>query len=130
MLEPEHVLVVLGCPVTSDGGPGPHMVDRLTHALSLCRSDPLFSSCRIVVTGGAPKTYGSSGVVAEGVVMQRFLEEHGIERCRSVCALRVCCVCERELGCPERLLTFLVPVGCLRIDATQTAGRHARESHA
>ena len=93
-----HALVVLGAPVTADRRPGPHLRARLDAALALLapRRDgdlgaplgflpPSFDV--VVVTGGAPKTYGSAGVVPEATVMCEYLVERGVpmSRCVAVC---------------------------------------------
>jgi hypothetical protein len=72
MEERRTVVVVLGAPLLADGTPGPDLKQRLECALALAREGQL-----VVVTGGAPKTYGSSGVRAEGQAGRDFLLAHG-----------------------------------------------------
>ncbi len=66
-------MVVLGAPLLVGGLPGPDLKQRLDMALTLRDNASL-----IVVTGGAPKTYGSSGEREEGVAMQEYLITHGV----------------------------------------------------
>lgn len=90
-----HVVVVLGAPVTSKGTPGPDMKERLDRCLALIgrtnddreqqhpneiRNDSGEQNMLIVVTGGTPATYGSSGIKAEALVMADYLVEHGVPR--------------------------------------------------
>lgn len=90
-----HVVVVLGAPVTSEGTPGPDMKERLDRCLALMvpkkdgeehrHSNGILydideQEIIIVVTGGSPATYGSSGIKAEALVMADYLVEHGVSR--------------------------------------------------
>lgn len=78
----KNVLVVLGAPITAAGTPGPDLQQRLDRVLgphnakSLTPLHEHYST--IVVTGGNPQTYGSSGIRAEGVVMKEYLVSHGV----------------------------------------------------
>jgi uncharacterized SAM-binding protein YcdF (DUF218 family) len=80
----ESVWVILGAPVTSHGMPGPEMKERLDHCIQLYHEQRRNqnSSLVIVLTGGAPHTYGSSGVAPEALVMAQYLvaHPHGIPR--------------------------------------------------
>jgi uncharacterized SAM-binding protein YcdF (DUF218 family) len=67
-MERATVIVVLGAPVLADGTPGPDLAQRLEAALALASNGQL-----IAVTGGAPRTYGSSGARAEGLAGRDFL---------------------------------------------------------
>ena len=58
-------IVVLGAPVRDDGTPGDDLAARLDVAARLLRAGD--ASSYVVVSGGAPTTYGSSGVAAEAV---------------------------------------------------------------
>lgn len=70
------VIVVLGAPTTSDGKPGPDMKQRLDRCIAML-NDPRHDRSLVVVTGGNPRTYGSPGVVREGVCMRDYLVEEG-----------------------------------------------------
>ncbi len=72
MMERKTIVVVLGAPLLPDGTPGPDLTRRLELALTLASQGQL-----VVVTGGAPKTYGSSGVCAEGEAGRDFLVARG-----------------------------------------------------
>ena len=67
---PTRAILVLGCPVNSDGTPGPGLLCRLQQALSVAQQDP---TAPIIVSGGNP--YGP----CEAVAMQKWLVEQGID---------------------------------------------------
>jgi DUF218 domain len=79
------VWVILGAPVTIQATPGPEMKERLDHVIRKYHHQNKLDdgtsssslSLGIVLTGGAPHTYGSSGVVPEAVVMARYLVTQG-----------------------------------------------------
>jgi len=72
----KYLIIVLGAPVLVDEKtgsivPGPHLKERL----QLCNENflQLGADFPIIVSGGAPKSYGSSGARAEGLVMKEYL---------------------------------------------------------
>jgi DUF218 domain len=85
------VWVILGAPVTEQATPGPEMQERLDHVIrkyhhqnkkklhdgTSSSSSSSSSQLGIVLTGGAPQTYGSSGVAPEALVMARYLVDKG-----------------------------------------------------
>lgn len=71
------LVIVLGAPKLADDTPGPDLKARLDRSLALYRAS---NAMRLLVTGGNPKTYGSQGELAEGVVMRAYLEAHGVPR--------------------------------------------------
>ena len=78
-----HVLVVLGSPITAEATPGSDMKQRLDRAIKIMKekgNNPSQTAppSLIVVTGGNPPTYGSSGIKAEGIVMKEYLVANGI----------------------------------------------------
>lgn len=81
-----HIVVILGAPVTAEATPGPDLQQRLDRCVELWQQQQTRdattttqeSSLRIVVTGGNPQTYGSSGVKAEALVMQDYLLSKGV----------------------------------------------------
>lgn len=72
---PSRILVVLGSPITADAKPGEDMKQRLDHVWQN-KLDRAVE--KIVVTGGTPQTYGSSGIKAEAHVMKEYLVANGI----------------------------------------------------
>jgi uncharacterized SAM-binding protein YcdF (DUF218 family) len=71
-MERKTVVVVLGAPLRADGTPGPDLTQRLEEALVGASKAQL-----IVVTGGAPMSYGSSGVRPEAQAGADFLVARG-----------------------------------------------------
>ena len=69
------VVVVLGGPKIDDHTPGPDLQARLDRTLALLQKEQV--QC-IVVTGGAPPTYGSKGTRAEAHVMRDYLARHNV----------------------------------------------------
>ncbi|KAL3896022.1 MAG: hypothetical protein SGARI_007280 [Bacillariaceae sp.] len=76
----EHVIVVLGAPITTEATPGPDMKERLDRCLELYNNENNTKDhpFLVVVTGGTPPTYGSSGVKPEAEVMAEYLIAHGM----------------------------------------------------
>ncbi|CAB9511590.1 Conserved Protein [Seminavis robusta] len=77
----QRFIVVLGAPTTEDGKPGPDMKQRLDRCLELLAQEKE-DDCLVVVTGGSPRTYGSSGVCKEGDCMHQYLTEKGVKSSR------------------------------------------------
>jgi uncharacterized SAM-binding protein YcdF (DUF218 family) len=74
-MERKTVVVVLGAPLRADGTPGPDLTLRLEEALVVAGTGQL-----VVVTGGAPLSYGSSGVRPEAQAGADFLVARGKAR--------------------------------------------------
>lgn len=74
----QEIWVLLGAPVTAHATPGPDMKERLDRCIQMFHNrEGSQQYLGIVLSGGSPATYGSSGVAAEAVVMARYLVGHG-----------------------------------------------------
>lgn len=78
MKKADRVIVVLGAPTTDNGGPGPDLKQRLDHCIELMATSE-YSDSVVVVSGGSPTTYGSSGLHSEGQIMHDYLVANGVK---------------------------------------------------
>ena len=75
---------MLGAPTTPSGGVGAEAATRLAHALALVADGGRYAGATLVLSGGAPRTYGSGGLISEADAMAHALEQLVGSRVREV----------------------------------------------